>query len=83
MGTDTEKRHIDFTEISLSETGKTKIWAVKNISGPISYIIGEVKWNGPFRKYAFFPLKGTVYDANCLEVIADFLIERTYDHKHR
>ena len=84
MGTIKERqKHIEFTEIGLSDTGKTKVWAVKNISGPIEYIIGEVKWNGPFRKYAYFPLKDTVYDWFCLAEISQFLVVQTEDHKSR
>jgi hypothetical protein len=47
-----------------------------NIYGVFSHdndIIGKIKWFGNFRKYAFFPSDGTVFDSKCLLDIIDFL----------
>lgn len=35
--------------------------------------IGSIKWQGSFRKYAFFPAADTVWDNKCLEEVLDVL----------
>lgn len=37
--------------------------------------LGEIKWYGPWRKYAFFPEVETVFETTCLRDIVEFIIE--------
>ena len=63
---------------------KTRIWRVRN-KGDTS-ILGEVKWYGPWRKYAFIVnCVGTtnVFEEDCLRDIANFVEEATLDHKQK
>ena len=53
------------------ETGKTSVWQVVTKDGGV--VIGEVKWFGRWRGYAFFPKPDTIYEATCLRDIADFI----------
>ena len=61
---------IDFRKSGVSKTGKTKIWEVENVSG--EYGIGEIRWDGVWRQYAFFPHDHTAYTQECLSKIAGF-----------
>jgi len=63
------KKHLRFKEIK--DTGKTKIWEIRNEHQSCS--IGEIKWNGAWRKYCFFPYEDTMFDTNCLKTITEFL----------
>lgn len=39
--------------------------------------LGEVKWFGRWRKYAFFPERDCVFEQDCLRVIAEFCERHT------
>ena len=53
-----------------SPTGKTKIWRVMDPRE--EYEIGQIKWYGAWRCYAFEPFAYTIYEKDCLRFIADF-----------
>jgi len=63
--------YLIFEHKGKSDSGKTDRWVVKNSLS--NFIIGWIEWYGPFRKYAFSPVNGTTFDANCLIEIAEFL----------
>lgn len=42
---------------------KTKIWLVENTRS--DEVLGEVRWFGRWRQYAFFPGKDLVFEKNC------------------
>ncbi|KKM91198.1 hypothetical protein LCGC14_1230900 [marine sediment metagenome] len=65
-----------------SATGKTSIWEVIPKDADHTRI-GEVRWFGRWRKYAFFPLSETVFEQVCLRDIADFCETKTKEHKQR
>ena len=75
MGSKSE--YLRFLEIG--QKPKTKVWAV--IAALSGGELGLIKWNGPWRKYSFFPHENTVYEWDCLRSIADFVEEVTYEHK--
>jgi hypothetical protein len=58
-----------YGEPSLSTTGRTLVWPVRTLEGAL---LGSVKWYGRWRKYAFFPEAGTVFETGCLRDIAGF-----------
>lgn len=75
-----EKKYLRFNELGYTVSGKTRIWGVKNVqsaSATGNFTMGLIKWYAPWRRYAFFPQSGTLYDAGCLTEIAAFL-ERGY-----
>lgn len=67
---DTSSKWINF---SLYEnTGKTsKYHVLTKDHHPIK--LGEVKWFGRWRQYAFFPEPETVFEKQCMEDITNFL----------
>lgn len=60
---------IRFDEVG--DTGKTKIFEVRSLEG--EFLLGEIRWFGRWRKYAFFPDADTIFERDCLMDIADFL----------
>lgn len=65
---------MEFKWINISETfdtGKTKVFyvAAKNSTG----FLGQIKWYGPWRKYAFFPEPNTIFETDCLTDITNFI----------
>lgn len=60
---------------------KTRIWEVWTIAEDVQ--LGEVRWYSPWRKYCFFPYGGTVWEQDCLRVLAEFIETQTREHKRR
>lgn len=58
-----------FTEVR--DTGKTKVWSVDN-SKDGSHI-GKIRWYGAWRKYVLCPASQTVWSADCLRDVAEFI----------
>ena len=46
---------------------KTEVWQVISIKG---IFLGDIKWFGRWRAYAFFPDEKTVYNSECLKDVA-------------
>ena len=44
-------------------------------------LLGRVQWWGRWRKYAFFPLGGTLYEPTCLRDIAAFIEAQMAERK--
>ncbi len=63
-----------FEDKGTSPSGLTRRWIVKNQN--IGEILGWIEWKAGGRKYRFCPIKGTGFDAGCLQEIADFLKEQ-------
>jgi hypothetical protein len=63
---------------------KTKLWEVMtkdDVKDPGGgHFLGEVKWFGRWRGYAFFPMPDTIYEHKCLREIADFVQDQTRKH---
>ncbi len=55
----------------LSDTGKTKRLVV--VAKKDGTRLGEIRWAGAWRKYAFFPEPSTYYENDCLRDIAGFI----------
>jgi hypothetical protein len=66
-----------FTEVS--DTGKTKVWSVDNSDNGSH--IGVVKWRGGWRKYALFPESDTLWSADCLRDVANFIDARMKERR--
>ena len=53
------------------DTGKTFVWVVRAKQDDAE--LGEIRWFGRWRGYAFFPRAETLYEATCLRDIAEFI----------
>jgi hypothetical protein len=60
------------------ELPKTKVF---HILTRLDEKIGTIKWDGPFRKYCFFPDPETVWDAGCLNKVTAFLTKLMDERK--
>lgn len=76
--TDKLTKHLSIMCVGVSPSGKTHIWRVADVRGTR---IGLVKWYGAWRKYCFFPENRTLYDPSCLRELADFIVDRTREHR--
>lgn len=72
-------RWIGFLIERLSPSGKTVVFTVAPKDSGAA--IGEVRWYGPWRKYAFFPRPETVFEQDCLRDIATFCEQETKQHR--
>jgi len=52
-----------------SKTGKTKIWIIVDRNNSP---LGDVRWFGRWRCYAFFPEPDTVFNASCMNELVSF-----------
>ena len=60
---------IRFSRPRKSASGKTQVWKVLSNDDDS---LGEIRWYGRWRKYAFHPEIFTIYEQDCLRKIADF-----------
>lgn len=66
--------------ILYDNTGKTNKYAVRT-KDDSRFKLGEIRWFGRWRKYAFFPESQTVFESQCLGDIAEFIDELMRDRK--
>jgi len=65
---------IEFEYMGTTASGKTKAWMIK--SRRTGTMLGEVKWFGRWRRYAFFPCQDTIWNPDCLVAVTDFIAEQ-------
>jgi hypothetical protein len=58
---------------------KTGVWRIEAIQS--SAVLGGIKWYPAWRRYCFYPLADTIFDANCLWDIADFCARMTKEQR--
>lgn len=68
-----KSKYIEIEDAGASATGKTRIWQVRNVRS--NTFTGQIRWWGGFRKYAFFPSDGYLFDADCLAQVIEKLDE--------
>lgn len=69
---------------TLSATGKTQIWSIRSARGvDILGCLGEVRWFGRWRCYAFFPEHDTVFNAACMTELVEFCDKETKEHRRK
>lgn len=60
-----KKKYLEFKEdVPVSEKRKTPIIGVYSIQH--GFKLGEIKWYGRWRQFAFFPVDETLYNVDCL-----------------
>lgn len=64
--------------IEQSKSGKTEVHMVHSKQGNL--MLGMIKWEGPWRGYAFFPFDNTLYEQRCLRDIAGFIETLNREH---
>ena len=64
-------RYIEFDLVG--DTGKTEIWNI--LSKSSGFILGQIKWYGPWRQYCFFPSPNSVFNPACMDDINKFIKE--------
>lgn len=70
---------IRFCDEGKSDSGKTSRFSVRAKDG--GALLGEVRWFGRWRKYAFFPEELAVFEQDCLRTIADFCEAQSKEHR--
>lgn len=63
-----------------STSGKTKIWT---ITDRLFIPLGQVRWFGRWRCYAFFPETGTVFNASCMRELVMFCEATTKEQRKK
>ena len=58
---------------------KTKRILITRKSQPV--VLGEIRWFGQWRRYAFYPQPGCLFDAVCLNDIQSKLVELMNERK--
>lgn len=48
-----------------------------------NYFLGDIKWFGRWRGYAFFPVDRTVFEWDCMRTLSDICEKMTKDHRKR
>jgi hypothetical protein len=73
------KTRLVFAPVAVVKTAKTKCWHVSSFGTGLGYI----KWFTRWRRYVFYPLPDTLYDASCLREIAEFCAHETREQQVR
>jgi hypothetical protein len=75
-------KYIQFVDAGYSASGKTKIWDVATIEDQED-LLGEIRWFGSWRCYAFYPYDKTVFEKTCLRDIANFCEKQTLKKREK
>lgn len=74
-----ESKYMEFDKVG--DTGKTEIWNI--ISKSSEFILGQIKWYGPWRQYCFFPSPNSVFNPACMadidKVIKNLMATRRFN----
>jgi hypothetical protein len=70
---------MDFIEIPEEKKTKT-IQLCSKISG---FVLGYIKWYGPWRQYCFLPSPSSVFSLGCMRDISAKINELNIDHREQ
>lgn len=76
-----EPKWIEFVSAVPGPKRKTNRWCV--FTKDFRSSLGQVKWCGRWRCYAFYPDPQTLYEKQCLRDIAQFCEDKTREYKER
>lgn len=65
--------------VCVKDSGKTKVFELYSKEG--NALLGEIRWYGAWRQYAFMPRGNTVFEKQCLRDITDLLVELMNERK--
>lgn len=80
MGHKPVESFIKFELMGTSKSGLTNVWRVVNTN--FDEEIGQVYWHGAWRKYVYFTPLDSIYDWECMRLIADFIEKVTLEHRN-
>ena len=75
---DVKQTYIRMVLVPVPPKMKTKVWLVEALRD--GAVLGQVKWFGRWRKYAFYPIDA-IFEQVCLREIADFIEAVTREHR--
>lgn len=75
---DVKQTYIRMVPIDVPPSRKTRVWSVRALRDDAE--LGQVKWFGRWRKYAFFPIDA-IFEEVCLREVADFIEAVTREHR--
>jgi len=67
--------------VSQSKSGKTEIWVIAAVADNTP--LGQVYWYASWRQYVFYPADHTLWNADCLEEVSEFVRSLTVAHRAR
>jgi hypothetical protein len=67
--------YIRFVGPRYTPSGKTRIWSV--IATRNDALLGEIRYYGRWRQYAFFPEPNTIFNPDCMDEVSKFCREET------
>lgn len=68
-----------FEMILKRNTGLTKVYDI--VGNRNDYILGRIKWYGPFRQYCLFAISGIVFNTTHLKDIQHFIKQLAEERK--
>ena len=72
--------YLKFEGQGTSTSGKTKRFAVRSVESDIP--LGWISWHAHWRRYCFYTRpEATIFDANCLHELGEFLRKLMLEHK--
>lgn len=63
--------YMEFDKVG--DTGKTEIWNI--LSESSGFILGQIKWYGPWRQYCFFPSPHSIFNPTGMDDIKKMIAE--------
>jgi len=72
-----ESKYLEF--FKAGHTGKTEVYNI--LSKHQGYVIGHIRWYGPWRQYCFYTAPNCVFNTGCLQDIQDFIGELMTERK--
>ena len=74
---------LKIVENQILEKQKFGMFTQQKITTNMLVPLGEIKWFGRWRKYAFFPDYMCVFEEECLRDISVFLEQATREHRQK
>jgi len=72
-----KSKYMEFDKIG--DTGKTEIWDIRSKSS--GFVLGKIKWYGPWRQYCFYPSPNSVFNNDCMTDIQKLIKNLQEDHR--
>ena len=72
-----KNKYIYFNKLNvITKTFKFEITSITT-----DLILGIIKWYPQWRQYCFYPAESTIFNADCMKIIQDFIIKLMDDRK--
>ena len=74
--------YVRFLDVEYAPGGRTLRWQLVT-NTPAAAHLGWIQFKAQWRRYAFYPAPGTIYEEDCLKDIASFVERRTFAYKEQ